>query len=94
MTVASRAGVVALLIGFCAAISAKADNIDDYVSARTRQLHIPGLSLAIVRDGRITKAQAYGFANLELRAQATKGTVYEIGSNTKQFTAACNHDAG
>ena len=53
-----------------------------------RQLHIPGLSLAIVRDGRITKTQGYGFANLELRVHATKETVYEIGSNTKQFTAA------
>jgi D-alanyl-D-alanine carboxypeptidase len=88
MTVGSRAVVVALLIGSCAAICTKADNIDDYISARMRQLHIPGLSLAIVRDGRITKAQGYGFANLELRARATKETVYEIGSNTKQFTAA------
>ncbi len=88
MTVGSRAGVLALLIGFCAPISTKADNVDDYISARMRQLHIPGLSLAIVRDGRITKAQGYGFANLELRAHATKETVYEIGSNTKQFTAA------
>jgi len=88
MTVGSRAVVVALLVGFCAPISTKGDKIDDYVSARMRQLHIPGLSLAIVRDGRITKAQGYGFANLELRAHATKETVYEIGSNTKQFTAA------
>src|SRR6266576_1355133 len=88
MTVGSRAVVVALLVGFCAPISTKADKIDDYVSARMRQLHIPGLSLAIVRDGRIAKAQGYGFANLELKAHATTETVYEIGSNTKQFTAA------
>jgi len=88
MTVAFRAGIVALLIGVYAPISTKADNVDDYVSAQMRQLHIPGLSLAIVRDGRVTKAQGYGFANLELRAHATKETVYEIGSNTKQFTAA------
>jgi CubicO group peptidase (beta-lactamase class C family) len=88
MSPPSRAGVVALLVGFCASISAKADNVDDYISSRMRQLHIPGLSLAIVRDGRVTKAQGYGFANLELRAHATKETVYEIGSNTKQFTAA------
>jgi CubicO group peptidase (beta-lactamase class C family) len=69
-------------------ISVKADKIDDYLAAQMRQLHIPGLSLAIVRDGRITKAHGYGFANLELKARATKETVYEIGSNTKQFTAA------
>jgi CubicO group peptidase (beta-lactamase class C family) len=70
------------------ASSIKADNVDDYISARMRQLHIPSLSLGIVRDGRITKAQGYGYANLELRAHATQETVYEIGSNTKQFTAA------
>src|SRR5438094_3114906 len=53
-----------------------------------QRLHIPGVSLAIVRDGRVIKAQGYGFANLELKAHATTETVCEIGSNTKQFTAA------
>ena len=77
-----------MLIGSGAPIAAKADKIDDYVSVQIRRLHIPGLSLAIVRDGRITKAQGYGLANIELKARATKETVYEIGSNTKQFTAA------
>ena len=88
MKISRRAVVVALLIGSGAPIAVKADKIDDYVSAQMRQLQIPGLSLAIVRDGRIAKAQGYGFANLELKARATKETVYEIGSNTKQFTAA------
>jgi CubicO group peptidase (beta-lactamase class C family) len=88
MTLACRAGVLVLSVGFCASIPTRADNIDYYVLARMRQLHIPGLSLAIVRAGGITKSQGYGFANLELSAHATKETVYEIGSNTKQFTAA------
>ena len=68
--------------------STRADTIDDYISGQMRRLNIPGLSLAIVRDGRVIKAQGYGFANLELKAPAGKETVYEIGSNTKQFTAA------
>jgi CubicO group peptidase (beta-lactamase class C family) len=88
MKFSRRAVVAALLIGFGLPISAEADKIDDYVSAQMRQLHIPGLSLAIVREGRIAKAQGYGFANVELKAPATTETVYEIGSNTKQFTAA------
>ena len=88
MPVVFRAAIVALLVRSCASLSAEADKIDDYLAAQMRQLHIPGLSLAIVRDGRITKEQGYGFANVELKARATKETVYEIGSNTKQFTAA------
>ena len=56
MTVCSRAVVIALLIGFGAPIFAEADEIDAYISAQMRQLYIPGVSLAVVRNGRITKA--------------------------------------
>ena len=79
MILACRGGFLVLSIGFCASIPTRADNIDYYVSARMRPLHIPGPSLAIVRAGRITKTQVYVFANLELSAHATKETVYEIG---------------
>src|SRR6266498_1860595 len=78
----------ALVLIFCASISAKSDEVDNYVKARMRDLHIPGISLAVVREGQIIKAQGYGFDNLEQNTPAAKGTVYEIGSNTKQFTAA------
>ena len=80
--------LIALLAGLAAPISVKGDQIDDYIKAQMRQLHISGASLAIVRDGHIAKAQGYGFANLELQASARKDTVYEIGSTSKQFTAA------
>jgi D-alanyl-D-alanine carboxypeptidase len=80
--------LIALFVAFGLPVSGKTDQIDDYIMAQMRQLHIPGVSLAIVRDGRTIKAQGYGFANIELKAPATKETVYEIGSNTKQFTAA------
>lgn len=88
MSAGTCAVVLALLIGSGTPVVAKADKIDDYITAQMRRLHIPGGSLAIVRDERVVKAQGYGFANLELKAPATSQTVYEIGSNTKQFTAA------
>ena len=50
-------------------------------------MRIPGLSLAIIQNGRVIKQRGYGFANLELKTPAGKETVYEIGSTTKQFTA-------
>lgn len=88
MSAGLRAVLLGLLVGSGTPLAAKADKIDDYITGQMRRLHVPGVSLAIVRDGRIVKAQGYGFANLELKAPATKQTVYEIGSNTKQFTAA------
>jgi D-alanyl-D-alanine carboxypeptidase len=68
--------------------SARADKVDDYVEKQRQQLHLPGVSLAVVRDGQLIKLRGYGLANLELNVRATEDTVYEIGSNTKQFTAA------
>lgn len=79
--------VVAALLLFCAFGSAQADALDDYIEAQMRQLHIPGLSIAVVRDGRIAESRGYGLANVELKADVTEDTVFEIGSITKQFTA-------
>src|SRR5687768_11684734 len=65
-----------------------ADKVDDYARGQMEQRRIPGLALAIVQNGRTTKHEAYGFANLELKVPARKETVFEIGSITKQFTGA------
>ena len=53
-----------------------------------QQHRIPGLTLKIIRDGKTIKTAAYGLANLELNVPAKPETVFEIGSITKQFTAA------
>jgi D-alanyl-D-alanine carboxypeptidase len=64
------------------------DDVDDYVNRQMRRHHIPGLSLAVVKDGKVIKAKGYGLANVELNVPATKDTVYQIGSVTKVFTSA------
>jgi CubicO group peptidase (beta-lactamase class C family) len=50
--------------------------------------HIPGVSLAVVKDGKIIKAEGYGLANLELNVPARPETVFKIGSVSKQFISA------
>ncbi len=68
---------------------ARGDQVDDYVSAEMAKAHVPGLTLEVIQNGKPAKSAAYGFANLELKVPATLDTVFEIGSVTKQFTAAC-----
>ncbi len=48
---------------------------------------IPGMSVAVARDGATIYTHAYGYANLASKTPATVETHYEIGSITKQFTA-------
>jgi CubicO group peptidase (beta-lactamase class C family) len=46
------------------------------------------VALKVVRDGKVIKTAAYGLANVELKVPTRPETVYEIGSVSKQFTAA------
>jgi D-alanyl-D-alanine carboxypeptidase len=73
---------------FAAAVLAKADRTDEYVRAQMRERHVPGAAIAVVKNGKIVKAEGYGLANVELNVPATKETVFEIGSVSKQITAA------
>lgn len=85
--ISTVAGVLVVLGGLLAG-AAHADPIDDYIALQMRRQQVPGLSLAVVQDGRVVKLQGYGFADLELEVPVTPDTVFEIGSITKQFVAA------
>jgi len=67
---------------------AQADTVDDYIERHLSTDHIPGLSLVILKKGRIVKSRAYGLSNVENGAKASVTTVYPIASVTKQFVAA------
>jgi D-alanyl-D-alanine carboxypeptidase len=69
-------------------ISAKPDRIDSYIHGEMEKRHIRGLSLVVIKDGKIVKAGDYGIANLELNVPVTDNTSFEIASMTKQFTVA------
>ncbi|MCI0389798.1 MAG: beta-lactamase family protein [Acidobacteria bacterium] len=66
-------------------ISAK---VDDYVKTEMQKQHIPGLSLAVIKDGQIVYVKGYGFANVEHQIAAKPETIFQSGSVGKQFTAA------
>ena len=70
------------------AAAAQSDAIDDYVRAEMDRRHIPGLSLAVVRNGTVVKLGHYGLADVELNVPVTDDSKFEIASMTKQFTDA------
>jgi len=83
-----RTPLLALVILLVAAVVGRADKVDDYVKAAMLKQHIPGVSIAVIKDGKIVKAEGYGLANIELNVPARADTVYKIGSLSKQFLSA------
>ena len=79
--------VANLMIGLAVASAVCADEVDDYVEAQRQKLSVPGISLAVVKSGRIIKSKGYGLANIEWNVPATRNTAYQLASVTKQFTA-------
>src|SRR5205823_4006884 len=63
--------------------------IDAYVAEQVKEKGYVGLSLAIVRDGKVVHAKGYGKSSLEPARDVTPETPFAIGSITKQFTCAC-----
>jgi D-alanyl-D-alanine carboxypeptidase len=57
------------------------------VNSQMKRQHVAGLSLGVVKDGKLVIAKGYGLANVEANVPTTKDTVYDIASIGKQFTA-------
>lgn len=81
----SHAIACCLLILFVTAASA--DAVDTYLRAEMANQRLPGLAVAVLRDGKPVAVRTLGLANIELNAPVTRDTVFKIGSVSKQFIA-------
>ena len=60
----------------------------DEVFADLTKAGSPGCALGVYRDGKILYSKGYGLANLEESVPISPQSVFDIGSTSKQFTAA------
>jgi CubicO group peptidase (beta-lactamase class C family) len=61
--------------------------IESKVEARRKELGIPGMSLAIVKDDKVIFSKGLGYKDFENKVAVTPDTQFAIGSSTKAFTA-------
>lgn len=61
--------------------------VDSLIRVEMSTRHLPGLALAVVRDGQIILARGYGFADIERGVPITAETRFQAASITKSFTA-------
>lgn len=66
----------------------RARRIDADVRAILERTRAPGAAIAVVENNRVVYRKAYGLRDRERSLKADVDTLYEIGSITKQFTAA------
>ena len=81
--------VMAALRGSVArAQSAPPADLDAYVERAMKTFDVPGIAVAIVKDGRVVLTKGYGVRRLGEPAPIDADTLFGIGSNTKAFTTA------
>lgn len=63
------------------------DSLDIYVERALGEWKIPGVSVAIVKNGKVVFIKGYGVKELGSTDKVDANTLFMIGSNTKAFTA-------
>jgi len=85
------------LFAFCLILLASAQglaqtepppDLDDYVARVLKEFEVPGLAVAVVKEGKVALAKGYGVRKLGEPASVDEQTLFGIASNTKAFTAA------
>jgi len=62
--------------------------VDAIALAALQQQGIPGMTVAVAKKGTMLYVQGYGVSDLTTQQATPPGVIFEIGSVTKQFTAA------
>ncbi len=63
-------------------------NLDAYVQGALSTFQVPGVGLAIVKDGKVLLARGYGVRRWGDSAKVDAHTYFQIASNTKAYTTA------
>jgi CubicO group peptidase (beta-lactamase class C family) len=64
------------------------NGFDNVVEQVMKEWKVPGIAVAIVKDGKIVYAQGYGYRDVKRQLKVTPDTLFAIGSCSKAFTAA------
>jgi len=62
-------------------------DFDAIVTKAMADCNIPGMSVAIVRDGKVVYAKGFGYRDVEKKLPVTTDTLFAIGSVSKSFTS-------
>jgi CubicO group peptidase (beta-lactamase class C family) len=82
------AAAVAAAVLTASAAAAPPAGFEQRVEHLRRQFGVPGLSIAIVEDGKVTLARGWGVRDITTNQPADADTIFFTGSTGKAFTNA------
>ena len=86
--VASDAGAASTTINSSAALPSQLQDFGAYVDSARKTFDVPGIAVAIVKDGKVVMEQGFGLREIGKPDKVDAHTLFAIASNTKAFTAA------
>jgi len=66
----------------------KESKLDDVVERTMKTFNVPGIAVAIIKDGKVVISKGYGVANINTQQKVDGDTRFGIASNSKAFTSA------
>src|SRR5437870_618502 len=63
------------------------DSLDNYVNRALTDWQIPGVSVCVVKNGKVIVMKGYGVKDYDTGEKVDENTLFMIGSNSKAFTA-------
>lgn len=83
--------ILLFLVGWCTVVlqaqTLSTAELDRYVAQVMKEFEVPGLCVAVVKDGKVLVAKGYGVRELGKPTPVDSKTLFGIASNTKAFTA-------
>jgi CubicO group peptidase (beta-lactamase class C family) len=86
---ASIAFLICSAVASIARAEDRFDGLDAYVREAMEKWQVPGLAIAVLKDGEVVLERGYGVRKIGRDEPVTTDTVFSIASCTKSFTAAC-----
>jgi CubicO group peptidase (beta-lactamase class C family) len=82
------AAIVVILGTLACTADLPPDDLDQSIEKAMTDWNIPGLAVAIVKDGQVVHLDGYGYQNIDEKTLVDEDTTFGIGSSSKSFGAA------
>lgn len=62
------------------------DSLDHFIAREMARWQVPGLAIAIIKDGKVVHSKGYGVRDVKTKKPVNELTLFQIASNSKAFT--------